>query len=262
MTEPITAFYGKNGSGKSLCMVERIILPALAEGRTVLSNMVIFDSPADAHLPSAERLVHPLWQPLTCPADLIELHDTTVAVDEIQSAFSSRESTKMPAQTVNDLLQLRKDNNALAFTAPSWKRADITIREVVLEVVLCTGHFPKRVDGNVWASNRLFRYRFYNGEDFEEFNLASAKSDQAGTIEPAYSKWYRRSKHQAHLMYDTHQHVGTFSHLDDFGHCTTCGGTRKRPACACPPRTATEAAQSSRSGDGADPASDGRVRAF
>lgn len=249
--EPITAAVGKNGSGKSLALVERVVLPSLELGRTVLSNMTIFASPDDAHLPSAERKVHPLWRPLMSPADLVNLVDTTVVVDEIQSAFSSRESAKMPTQTVNDLLQLRKDDNVLAWSAPSWMRCDTAIREVTLELILCTGHFGKKIEGKLWRSNRLFRYRYFDAQDFEEFSLASAKSTQVDTLKPMKRTWYWRAAHSAHLMYDTHQHVGTFSHLDEFGTCTTCRGSRPRPKCSCPPRVhALAPAVAAAGGDG------------
>lgn len=234
--EPITAAVGKNGSGKTLALMERIVLPSLALGRPVLSNMVIFASPDDAHLPPQDRERHPLWRPLNSPADLVGIEGTTVVVDEIQSAFSSRESAKMPAQTVNDLLQLRKGDNILAWSAPSWMRCDTTIREVTLEVILCSGHIGKKVPGRLWKNNRLFRYRYFDAFDFEEFSLASVKSDQAGTIKPLKRAWYWRPSHRAHLMYDTYQGVEAFSHLDEYGTCTRCRGSRPRPKCSCPPR--------------------------
>ena len=243
---PITAAVGKNGSGKSLALVERVILPSLALGRPVVSNMRIFASTEDAHLPSDERQVHPLWIPLTTPADLIGLRGATIVVDEIQSAFSSRESSKMPAQTVNDLMQLRKGDNLLAWSAPSWMRCDTTIREVTLELVLCSGHLGKKVEGRLWPSNRLFRWRFFDAQDFEEFSVAAAKSEQKGTLAPRRRKWYWRPGNDAHLLYDTYESVGAFEHLDEFGTCTTCRGTRKRPVCKCPPRDSAEAADAAR----------------
>ena len=243
---PITAAVGKNGSGKSLALVERVILPSLRLGRPVVSNMRVFRSPDDSHLPADEREPHPLWIPLTTPADLIGLEGATIVVDEIQSAFSSRESSKMPAQTVNDLLQLRKGDNLFAWSAPSWMRCDTTIREVTLELILCSGHLGKKVPGRLWPSNRLFRYRYFDAQDFEEFSVAAAKSEQANTLKPRSRSWYWRENHDAHRLYDTYEAVGAFSHLDEYGTCTTCRGTRRRPACSCPARDSAEAADAAR----------------
>jgi len=229
----ITAAVGKNGSGKTLALVERVVVPALAEGRPVLSNITVFASTADAHLPPGEREPHRLWIPYRTPAQLLEVEGAAVVIDEIQSAFSSRESSKMPSAVLNALLQLRHRDNVFAWSAPSWKRADTIIREVTIELILCSGHLPKKVPGQLWGDNRLFRLRFFDAEDFEEFSLSSAKSQREDTLRPVRREWYWRPRHDAHQLYDSTEDVKLFEGLDEFGTCIVCHGSRPRPKCSC-----------------------------
>jgi hypothetical protein len=233
MPSPITAAVGKNGSGKTLALVERVIIPCMSKGMPVLSNVRVFASPNDRDLPNDEREPHPLWVPLVDPEQLVGPKGMCVVVDEIQSAFSSRESSSMPAAVLNDLMQLRKGDNVIAWSAPSWKRADIVLREVTLELILCSGHRPKMVPDKVWPQNRVMRWRYFDAQDFEEFNVGAAKSSRRDSIRPRSSRWYWRSRHVAQHLYDTYEPVERMSHADEYGVCVRCHGTRRRPACSC-----------------------------
>ncbi len=253
---PITGFVGKNGSGKTLAMVERFALPSLDAGIPVLGNLTIFASPDDAHLPAGERVPHPLWVPLSSPWALLDgsLLDTfapmidaglvpapvagrvpscTVLLDEITTAFGSRESLKVPTEVVAKLQQLRKSDSLVGWTGPSWKRADVALREVTKEVVDCRGYSPAPVEGRRWPSNRKFKFASYDAEDFEEFSLTSARSSQQGSLRPRAKERYKREKHRAHLMYSTLETVSMLDPGDEYGTCRQCGGTRRRPPCCC-----------------------------
>lgn len=230
---PITAFVGKNGSGKTLCMVDRLALPALEAGLPVVSGMTLFKSADDAELPSEERERHPLWVPLYTWRQIPDLEDCTLLLDEISSAFGSRESAKMPPQVASTLQQLRKRNVLVGWTGPSWKRADVVLREVTKEVVLCTGNSPVRSTGSRWPSNRKFRFESFSADDFEEFSVSAAKSTREAGLSPVSKQRYKRQKNKAHLLYDTMEPIGMLDHHDEYGQCAVCGGTRRRPACSC-----------------------------
>ncbi|MCU1356114.1 MAG: phiB5 08 [Acidimicrobiales bacterium] len=234
----IRGYVGKNGSGKSLAAVEQVAVPALERGRPVVSNLTLFASVGDAELPSAEREPHPLWTKLEHPRQIPTLRHCTLVLDDVTSCFSSRESGKIPAAVVTMLQSLRHNGVDCAWTAPSWMRADKILRECTLEVVHCRGMLSQRSkDPDEWPPNRLFRWKTYSAEDFEEFSLSSAQSTQKGSLRAVRSQWYRRSRHDAQHLYDTLETVSMLEHLDEFSNCLECGGTRRRPKCECVDRS-------------------------
>lgn len=238
---PIVAFVGPNGSGKSLAAMEYVVRPALDRGRVVLSNTKIFASPDDAHLDPDDRELHSQYVPLKSWRQLnVAMFGTVVFLDEISAMFDSRESSRMPVQLINRLQQLRKGDNRVVWTGPDWDRCDKSLRRVTRQVVLCRGYLPEEVEGREWGANRLFRYRFYDRSKFEEFSESSALADRKGTIRPQDARWRRRSQLSTSMrMYDTYGEVDLLDHLDEYGTCVDCGGTRRRPKCSCvhPART-------------------------
>lgn len=232
--EPIAAFVGMNGSGKTLALVHQAVLPAIQKGMGVLSNMPIFASADDVHLPTDERKLHPAFTPLESWRQIDgNLRGHIVVLDEVSSMFDSRDSGKVPTQLVTRLQQLRKGDNAVVWSAPDWDRADKVLRRVTLGVTMCRGFLPVQVEGRIWRSNRLFRWRHYNGLKFEEFSAASAQSDKKNSLRCDRSAWHWRAKHASQALYDTYADVGLLDHLDQYGSCIDCGGTRRRPACSC-----------------------------
>lgn len=230
----VTGFVGPNGSGKSLAMVEFGVLPAIDRGRVILSNMPIFASDADAHRDPDERLVHPQYVPLRSWRQLSQdLYGVTVVLDEISSMFDSRDASRMPTQIVSRFQQLRKGDNQLLWSGPDWDRCDKSLRKVTRGVVLSRGYLSEKVEGRDWGSNRLFRYRFFDATKFDEFSESSALSDRKGTIRADHAVWRRRDSMRGRLVYDTYGTVDLLDHLDQFGTCVDCGGTRRRPKCEC-----------------------------
>lgn len=213
MATPIRAFVGLNGHGKTLAMTEMCALPALKAGRPVWANYRVHHD--DAHLLRTFRFVD-------------ELEACTLLLDEITSVFPSRQAMSLPPQFARVLQQLRKRDVDVAWTAPSWQRADRLLREVTAEVWLCRGYMPKTDEGSTWPSNRLFRFKRYSAEDYEEFTL-----DKARKLRATGNRWYWRTRHEAHTMYDTNEGVALLDHLDDVGICVSCGGSRSRPKCRC-----------------------------
>lgn len=253
----ISAWIGKNGTGKTLRMVHELLLPALNRGVPVVANLTVFASVDDAVCPGEHcpcrvldvdgldrehwqvREPHPLWRPLESWREILTIERCVLGLDEISSAFGARESGKMPFQVAARLQQLRKAGVRVGWTAPNWKRADVVLREVTQVVTECRGLFPQvRVDdaGESWEENRIFRYRSFDCSDFEEFSLQEAtagRRNRTSGMRPIDTSWYRRKKHPTHLLYSTNQKVEMLDHLDEYGTCVVCGGTRRRPACSC-----------------------------
>lgn len=168
-------------------------------------------------------------------------------LDEITACFPARSSASMPTQLQRILNQLRKAKVQLVWTAPNWRRADVILREVTKIVYDCSGMFPSAVlrdragnkvgrctDG--WPPNRLFRWVGYDAMEFDDFTFSVREK-----AKPRASHWYLRSRHVDQWVYDTEEEVALLDHIDEFGTCFDCGGTRKRPGCRCERRPEVEA---------------------
>lgn len=256
MSAPIVGIVGGNGGGKTLCAVECYARPALERGRRVVATVEI---------DGAELL--------TSHREIPRLTDCVLLLDEITSAFPSRESGSMPAEIVRRLNQLRKVGVTVVWTAPAWERADKVLREVTNQVVVCRGMLPRYPwrstcppdcgtptivafegrygskpdvrcrahrplrDREDWPSNRLFRWRWYSAEMLQEFSLARIGVDRGKQRDrPVRSRWYWRpsdGQSGAQGLYRTLDEVVLLDHLDTYGTCFSCGGTRRRPKCGC-----------------------------
>jgi hypothetical protein len=253
---PIQAFVGLNNSGKTLGAMALAVLPVLEAGGDALTTC---------------HIDHPRARPFTQWRELVwmekerqarrnageELASLVVFLDEITSALPARQAMSLPPQLARLFNQLRKVNVQLVWTAPNWARADKLLREVTGTVTVCRGMFPDRYkrgpDGKAklrdeaghavrapraWAPNRVFRFRTYSAEDYEEFTLA-----RAAKLRPVSKTFYVRKAHAAHLLYDTFEAVELLDHVDDAGLCVACGLPRPRGKCVCSPdeRAAAEA---------------------
>lgn len=250
---PIHAYVGPNGSGKTLAMV-RDTLPTLDSGRKVLSTVRLLDyrnpRPCDdltcslpGHGFDAEGMplvpdhlaAHPAWVPLDDWPLLLEAEHCDVLMDEVTGVASSRESSGMPAAVANLLVQLRRRDVVLRWTAPSWARADKIIRECSQAVTACLGYMPvpDAEDGTdrQWRRRRLFRWRTFDAGDFEEWTVGKAED-----LRPWCREWYWGPGSPAFAAYDTLDAVLSIGHVLETGRCATCGGRRSLPACACPDR--------------------------
>ncbi|MFT4287433.1 hypothetical protein [Nocardioides sp.] len=223
---PIHAYIGANGGGKSLAAVYDT-LPTLAAGRPVLSTVRILD-PATGE-------PHPLWQPLDDYRTLLEAEFCDVILDEVTGVASSRESAGMPAAVANHLVQLRRRDIALRWTAPSWKRADTIIRECSQGVTLCMGFVPEPVKDKggdrLWRSRRLFYWRTYDAATFDEWTTFKKEK-----IKPVARQLMWRPGSMAEAAYDTFDAVLSLGVVTDAGTCMECGGHRRRASCTCEPR--------------------------
>jgi hypothetical protein len=249
---PIHAYVGPNGSGKSLAAVWDT-MPSLASGRPVLSTVRLLDwanpRPCDdigCPLPGHDddegpqhAAAHPLWVPLTEWSQLLEAEHCDVLMDEVTGVASARESGGMPPAVANLLVQLRRRDVVLRWTAPSWARADKIIRETSQAVTACLGYFPASVgeDGRLWRHRRLFRWRTYDTSAFEEFTVG-----QRDRLSPWITQWFWGPGSAAFGAYDTLDSVLSIGHVLESGRCAHCGGRRTVPACTCDDYAATRAA--------------------
>lgn len=235
---PIHAYVGPNGSGKSACAVWDT-LPTLDAGRPVLSTVRLLDwrnpRPCDDETctsPDHEThaAAHRLWIPLTDWPQLLEAEHCDVIMDEVTGVASSRETSGMPAAVANLLVQLRRRDVVLRWTAPSWLRADKIIRETSQAVTYCEGYLRVSDEGSdrMWRRRRLFRWRTYDASEFEEFSAG-----QRERVQPWARQWFWGPGSEAFQAYDTLDAVLSIGHVLDTGRCAHCGGRRSAPPCSC-----------------------------
>jgi hypothetical protein len=221
---PIHAYIGANGGGKTLAAVYDT-LPTLAAGLPVLSTVRLLD-------PSTGQ-PHPLWQPLDSYKALLDFKRGDVILDEVTGVASARNAMSMPPIIQNHLQQMRRDDIAVRWTAPSWSRADTIIRECTQGVTLCMGFIKESVqheDGSerLWKSRKVFYWRTYDARTFDEWS--ATRKDK---IRPEARQVYRRDRTDAVRAYDTFDAVLSLGEITEFGTCLDCGGNRAKPRCSC-----------------------------
>lgn len=223
---PIQASVGANGSGKSLQAVHDL-LPSIASGRLVLSTVRLLE-PGTRDMPKNVELINSWPQ-------LLEAEHCDVFLDEIVGIASSREHQGMPTSVANILMQLRRRDVTLRWTAPNWARADKLIREVTQGVTLCSGMLSKAPelrpgdpDVRTWRENRLFLWQTYDAQTFDEFTIGKSQA-----IKPQFTEWFWRPGSRAMHAYDTLGAVERIGDVLDSGRCAHCGGRRTIPLCKC-----------------------------
>lgn len=227
---PIHAYIGANGGGKSLAAVYDS-LPTLAAGRYVVSTVRLLDP--------ATGLPHPLWIPLDSYRMMLDAERCDLILDEVTGVASSRESMGMPPAIANRLVQLRRQDVALRWTAPAWARSDRIIRECSQAVTLCQGFRGEHIadaDGDrMWTAKRWFLWRTYDAATFDEWTTYRKEK-----IKPVARQFFRRPGSVAERSYDTFDAVLSLGAVTESGSCMECGGTRRRPQCSCATTPAAE----------------------
>lgn len=221
----ITAYVGANGSGKSLCMV-RDTLPSLAAGRRVLSTVRLLDD---------KGRDHPLCEKFTDWRQLLTAEHCDVLMDEVTGIASSRDSSQLPTEVANFLVQLRRRDVQLRWSSPNWRRADTIIREVTKGVVVARGFMPdrtvlkdKRSDVGLWLPNRLFSFKTYDTTEYDEFTAGTAER-----IRPVDREVFVGTLSKAFRAYDTYDAVSIVGEQQAKGICLVCGGVRRPQRCTC-----------------------------
>lgn len=224
---PIHGYFGRNGMGKTLAMVHDT-LPDLYAGDPVLSTVEFRDAVTGDLYPNFTRLTS--WD------QVLGFKRGVICFDEIVGVAGSREGMTLPVQVQNLLVQLRRSDIALRWTAPGWARADKIIRETSVGATLCRGYFAKAVKDEAgrtltWRQRRLFRWKTYNAEDFEEWT-ASKEAGQA-KLRKVNASWYWAPGKPAQWSYDTYDDVSRIALPIESGRCASCGGTRRAKPCSC-----------------------------
>lgn len=239
---PIHGYVGPNGSGKTAYMVWDT-LPSLEAGRTVLSTVRLLDynnprpcegCDAPGHALGHQQ-AHPLWVPFTDWGQLLDDADHwDVLMDEVTGVASSRESQGMPAPVANRLVQLRRKDVIVRWSAPSWARADKIIRECSQAVTHTTGYLPVRAESEdgtdrMWRNRRMFKGKTYDADLFEDFSVGKREQLSALTVD-----WHWGPSSPVFDAYDTLDAVLSIGTVTDSGRCYRCGGRRRVPNCSCP----------------------------
>lgn len=224
---PIHGYFGRNGMGKSLAMVHDT-LPDLYAGDPVLSTVALLDAETGDPYPNFTRLVS--WD------QVLDFERGVILFDEIVGVAGAREGMSLPVQVQNLLVQLRRKDVTLRWTAPGWARADKIIRETSQGATLCRGYWAKSVVDESgrqlsWKQRRLFKWKTYAAEDFEEWSA----SKEAGTkkLRTVTSSWYWAPGGRAQWSYDTYDDVSRIALPIESGRCASCGGTRRAKPCSC-----------------------------
>lgn len=154
--EPITAYLGVNGSGKSMSAVAFAIRDHERRDRPLITNMVGL-SVEHLHVESVEELPDLMLavarehrSPRTGnPVGM------NIVLDEAGAMFSSRDASKEKKAFEKTVQQLRKYRARLLWTAPTFARADKILREVTFMAVLCQPLIKRAVPDDPWPSTRF-----------------------------------------------------------------------------------------------------------
>lgn len=223
----IRSYIGPNGGGKTALMCSDV-WPSLKAGRNVLSTVPLY-------IPGT-RTPHPAYIPFRDLDQLLDIRDCDILMDEVVGVAGAADSTRLDPRIRTKLNQLRKENNTLSWSSPSWSHAAKTIRDVTQAVTECRGFYPDRrgvVAGindavQLWAPRRLFRASTFDTIDFDEWS--AGKRDR---IDPLIREWWYGPGSIAFDIYDTYDAVQRVAGFAEDGSCDTCGGTRPRRRCSC-----------------------------
>lgn len=237
---PIAGFVGPNGGGKSYAMVQTS-MPSLDAGRKVLSTVRLLDwrdprpcddrsCDCDKDNPNRHRAAHPHYVPWRTWQQLMEAEGCDVLADEITGVASSREYSALPAPVANLLVQLRRRDVCLRWTAPNWRRADVILRECTQMVTVCTGLYPQmnHDEDRMWVEQRLLKFVSYDAALMDDFSAGKTEDLPVWAREFVW-----RPKNNVSTAYDTYDSVSVIGTVTEGGRCMSCGGTRRAPACSC-----------------------------
>jgi hypothetical protein len=256
---PIHAFIGPNGSSKTYCAVHMRAVPAFLQGREVCANLELD--------PTVVGASPDLFVPLESWRQVSTLRDSVLVLDEISSVLPSRQAQSVPADLLRRLNQLRKVGVSIVWTAPSWARCDVALREVTQGVTVCRSRVAdrwQRVPGTAklpwrpfgervrwtealkaefgvenprrpyvpsrvgWEPRAFFTWCTYDAREWDEFTFS-----KAAQVNPKNVMHHWRPSHSTERVYKTMEEVEMLDHLADTGVCLVCNGTRRRRSCEC-----------------------------
>jgi len=165
--QPITAYVGCNGSGKTLSAIAYALVDFTRHSRPLVTN-VSGISAEHLYVASVEEL----------PDLLGDIGSCNVVLDEAGAMFASRDAGRNKAfeKTVQ---QLRKFDARLLWTAPAFARADKILREVTFLVVLCRSLRTKHIPGRAWPSTRLIMQKAFDVSRLDTSAMSINKNAKA-----------------------------------------------------------------------------------
>lgn len=244
--QAIMAYDGPNGSGKTAAMVydtlptldgirwecrvkdHRHTLAGVYEGeRYVLANLDLYDTETGELHPRSVRLVD--W------GQLLTAEHCDVLFDEIMGIASARDSGGLPGEVAMLLQKLRHFDITLRLTTPRFGAAHIDLRSVVKAVTACRGFMPNKASKQVaWAPNRLFNWRTFSTEDYEDGAPSRSERDRNKKgVRAKVVAWVWGPDSRMFAAYDTLGVVSVLAKALPSGTCSICGGRRSIPKCTC-----------------------------
>ena len=208
---PILGVTGVNGAGKTLLAVE-LSIDRMRAGIPVYSSV-----PIDAGDVQS--------RPLVSLTQLLTLRDCVVLLDEIATVFSSRSSSSVPSEVVTFLQTLRhrgEQGVSVIWTAPSWKRADILVRECTQAVATVRPILRRSTPDSLWPRPLVAGVGVLDCTD--------VGTDEAPSRVLRRRLWIPQ-RSVAWGAYDTHADTPQIGRLLASGPCPDCGGTRSREKC-------------------------------
>lgn len=206
---PIVGITGVNGAGKTLLAVE-LAIADLKAGRPVYSTVPLSTPYGDSI-------------PVRSLSHLLSITDATVLLDEIAVIFSSRSGSSVPSEVVTFLQTLRHRGVSVMWTAPTWRRADLLVREVTQAVVTVRPLMRRQVKDSLWGRPVV--------------SAVGVLDTTSVAVDAAPDRVLRRRlwlpmRSPALGAYDTHADTPQVGRLIPGGPCPDCGGTRTRPKCS------------------------------
>jgi hypothetical protein len=266
---PIHAYLGRNGHGKDLAMTHDA-MPDMALRLPILTTIPLrdFSQPCircgdnnnngRACAPECgQRLwpIYPYQEPFDSLSKLLGFRDGLVMLSEAQGIVSAREHQGLPYEVADHLRKIRHTNSRFCWNAPDWMAADAILRRVTLAVTESKGrmgvahpldctecgephvgktkHCKSQGRQRLWPDNRLFKWRTYDRNDFDNFNESQTNNtaQKHRKLRPLISQSYWRPGNVVESVYDTFGDVLNLGSVDRGGVCVICGGTRRRRQC-------------------------------
>lgn len=241
----IMAYDGPNGGGKTAAMVFDTLptldgirwhckvkdhahtLAGVYEGeRYVLANLDLFD-------PETGKL-HPRAVRLTKWSQVLTAEHCDVLFDEVMGVASARDNGGLPGEVAMLLQKLRHFDISLRYTSPRFGAAHIDLRSPTKAVTSCRGFVAVRRSGMAWAANRLFNWRTFSTEDFEDQAPSAHDRDRnRKSVRAKIVAWMWGPGSRVFSAYDTLGVVSVLAKALPSGTCSVCGGRRPVVKCEC-----------------------------
>lgn len=154
----IQGYIGPNGSGKTISAVTDAIDWADKLDRDVYSVLPLEWTHKKTGAKRRSKMIEDLDQ-------LRTLNECEILLDEVVSVLSARETAVIPPKLVLAINMFRHRDVGVYWTAPSWSRADILLREVTTDIAVFTPVYRKYDAGTRWPRTVWAKKSIYDGTD-------------------------------------------------------------------------------------------------